>query len=83
MKLLILSFVSSALLTSFVFVFFDHVSSGYPPTAEGIDNRLTRMAVEYQFIVTDSTMSVYDGSRLVGNVRIEGQLDSLINADNL
>lgn len=68
---------------SFLFVFFNQVNSGYPTTAKGIDDRLNRMAVEYQFVVTDSTMTVYDGGRVVGDVRIEGQLNDLINADNL
>lgn len=83
MKLIILSFISGTLFASFLFVFLNQVNSGYPPTAKGIDDRLNRMAVEYQFVVTDSTMTVYDGSRVVGDVRIEGELNNLINADNL
>ena len=83
MKLIILSFISGTLFASFLFVFLNQSNSGYPPTAKGIDDRLNRMAVEYQFVVTDSTMTVYDGSRVVGDVRIEGELNDLINADNL
>lgn len=83
MKLIILSFISGVLFASFLFVFLNQVSSGYPVTPKGIDDRLTRMDVEYQFIVTDTTMTVYDNSRVVGSVPIEGHLNNLINADNL
>ena len=83
MKLIILSFISGTLFTSFLFVFLNQVNSGYPPTPKGIDDRLNRMAVEYQFIVTDSAMTVYGGGRVVGSVNMEGQLSDLINADNL
>ena len=38
---------------------------------------------EYQMNVTDDSITVYDGARIVGTVKIEGQLDSLINFDNL
>ena len=37
---------------------------------------------EYQFIVTDDSLTVYDGDRTVGTVKIQGQLDSLIIEDN-
>lgn len=33
---------------------------------------------EFQFTITDSTMSVYNGSTYVGTVKIQGQLDSLL-----
>lgn len=33
---------------------------------------------EFQFTVTDSTMSVYNGSTYVGTVKVQGQLDSLL-----
>ena len=39
-------------------------------------------ASEYQFIVTDDSITVYDGSKTIGTVRLEGQLDSLITDDN-
>lgn len=51
-------------------------------TIENINNRLDRVNVEYQFVVTDDSISVYDDNRVVGTVKIEGQLDSLIIADN-
>lgn len=46
------------------------------------DSTKERTNCEYQFVVTDRSMTVYDGDRTVGTVPIEGQLDSLINLDN-
>lgn len=37
---------------------------------------------EYQFIITDDSISVTDFNRPVGVVKIEGQLKNLINKDN-
>jgi len=41
---------------------------------------------EYLFTVTDDSITVYDRlmdcERIVGTVKLEGQLDSLINLDN-
>ena len=37
---------------------------------------------EYQFIVTDDSISVKDFNRHIGTVKIEGQLRNLINEDN-
>lgn len=37
---------------------------------------------EYQCIVTDDTVTVYDSKRIVGSIKLEGQLDSLITEDN-
>jgi hypothetical protein len=41
---------------------------------------------EYLFVVTDDSITVYDRQmdceRIVGTVKLEGQLDSLITADN-
>jgi hypothetical protein len=39
-------------------------------------------ACEYQFIVEDSSIVVKDFERYVGTVKIEGQLEKLINDDN-
>lgn len=39
-------------------------------------------ACEYQFIVEDSSIVVKDYERYVGTVKIEGQLEKLINDDN-
>lgn len=33
---------------------------------------------EFQFTVTDSLMTVYNGDTYVGTVRVQGQLDSLL-----
>lgn len=45
---------------------------------KAIDNRIDRQAVEYQFVVTDSMMTVYNDNQVVGTVKIQGQLDSLL-----
>lgn len=37
---------------------------------------------EYQFIVTDDSVTVYDGIDTIGTIKLEGQLDSLITLDN-
>ena len=37
---------------------------------------------EYQFNVTDDSVTVYDGQRTVGTIKINGTLDSLITFDN-
>ena len=49
---------------------------------KAINDRLDRANVEYQFVVTDSTITVWDDNRWVGTVKLEGQLDSLIISDN-
>jgi len=38
---------------------------------------------EYQFTVTDDSISVTDFGRKVGTIKLEGQLKELINKDNL
>lgn len=47
-----------------------------------LNARVDRANVEYQFVVVDSTITVWDRNRHVGTVKLEGQLDSLIIADN-
>lgn len=37
---------------------------------------------EYQMIVTDDSVQVFDNERVVGTIKLEGQLDSLITLDN-
>ena len=37
---------------------------------------------EYQFIVTDDSVTVYDYGRVVGTIKSDGSLDSLIILDN-
>lgn len=44
--------------------------------------RLNRMTVEYQIVITDTIVSVYDNNRFVGDIQLEGELKSLINNDN-
>ena len=51
-------------------------------TLESINARIDRDNVEYQFVVTDSTITVWDDNRFVGTVKLQGELDSLIVADN-
>ena len=51
-------------------------------TIQALNNRIDRANAEYQFVVTDSTMTVFDQNRVVGTVKLEGQLDSLVVADN-
>lgn len=45
-------------------------------------DRYGRADVEYQFVVTDDSLTVFDKDRVVGTVKLEGQLDSLIINDN-
>ena len=47
------------------------------------DSIANTMSTEYQFTVTDDSLTVYDGKRAVGTIKIDGTLDSLINLDNL
>jgi hypothetical protein len=37
---------------------------------------------EYQVNVSNDSITVFDGQRAVGTVKLEGQLDSLITNDN-
>lgn len=39
-------------------------------------------SAEYQFTITDDSISVYDFDRYVGTVKIEGQLEQLLIKDN-
>jgi len=51
-------------------------------TLESVNDRLDRANVEYQFVVTDRTITVWDDNRLVGTVKLQGELYKLIIADN-
>lgn len=51
-------------------------------TLDSINDRLNRANVEYQFVLSQDSITVFDNNRLVGTVRLEGQLDSLMVADN-
>ena len=44
---------------------------------------LEQNPAEYQFVVTDNSISITDFGRKVGTVKLEGQLKELINKDNL
>ena len=44
---------------------------------------LEQNPAEYQFVVTDDSITITDFGRKVGTVKIEGQLKELINKDNL
>jgi hypothetical protein len=37
---------------------------------------------EYQFVVTDDSVSVTDYDRHVGTIKLDGELEKLINNDN-
>lgn len=49
---------------------------------DGIDDRLNRANSEYQMVIEDDSLILFDGDRLVGKVKLQGQLDSLIIEDN-
>jgi hypothetical protein len=44
--------------------------------------QLMKDASEYQFIITDDSVSVYDYNRFVGTIKLDGSLDSLMIEDN-
>lgn len=44
---------------------------------------LEQNSAEYQFVVTDDSITITDFGRKVGTVKLEGQLKELINKDNL
>lgn len=74
---IVLGATGVVLLIMLFYVFFKSVQ-----TLDGINNRLNRAQVEYQFILSQDSITVFDNNRLVGTVRLEGQLDSLMVADN-
>lgn len=76
MKDLLLCVLALFTLASF-YLFYQSINA-----LENINDRLDRSSVEYQFVVTDTLMTVYDHNRVVGTVRIEGELENLIIADN-
>lgn len=51
-------------------------------TLDSINSRLNRANAEYQFVLSQDSITVFDNNRFVGTVRLEGQLDSLMVADN-
>ena len=51
-------------------------------TLQSINQRLDRQNIEYQMVVEDDSIIIFDKNRFVGKVKIQGQLDSLILEDN-
>lgn len=49
---------------------------------ESINDRLDRANTEYQMVVEDDSVIIFDRERYIGKVRLQGQLDSLIIIDN-
>jgi hypothetical protein len=43
-----------------------------------ISERVDRANVEFQIVVEDSTITVWDKETFIGRVKLEGQLDSLM-----
>lgn len=65
-----------------VLLLVSYVSLRSIQTLDSINNRLNRANAEYQFVLSQDSITVFDNNRLVGTVRLEGQLDSLMVADN-
>ena len=65
-----------------MFIGFACIMFKFYTVLDGINGRVDRHNVEYQFVLTDCYMTVYDGNRIVGTIEIEQKLDSLIMADN-
>ena len=51
-------------------------------TARGINERMDRANYEYQLVIEDNSVKVFDGSRYVGTASLEGQLKDILVADN-
>lgn len=47
-----------------------------------LNQRLDRQNVEYQLVIEDDSIIIFDKNRYVGKVKVEGQLDSLLIEDN-
>ena len=65
-----------------MFIGFAGIMFKFYTVLDGINGRVDRHNVEYQFVLTDCYMTVYDDNRIVGTIEIEQKLDSLIMADN-
>lgn len=52
-------------------------------TLGSVEERVNRLNSEYQMVVTDSNVTIFDANRVVGTVRLEGELNDLITSDNL
>ena len=52
-------------------------------TIQALNQRVSRTHAEYQLIISDSAqITIFDQTRYVGTVKLEGQLDSLLIDDN-
>ena len=51
-------------------------------TLQSINQRLDRQNMEYQMVVEDDSIIIFDKNRFVGKVKIQGQLNNLIIEDN-
>jgi hypothetical protein len=48
-----------------------------------VNERIDRQNMEYQLIIDDDSIIIFDKERPVGKVKCQGQLDSLLVEDNL
>ena len=46
------------------------------------DERINRMNYEYQLVVEDNIVKIFDGNRYVGKALLQGELNELIISDN-
>lgn len=46
------------------------------------NKRIDRMNYEYQMVVEDDSVKIFDGSRYVGTTLLEGELNEMIIEDN-
>lgn len=46
------------------------------------DQRINRMNYEYQLVVEDNIVKIFDGNRYVGKALLQGELNELIISDN-
>lgn len=79
-KQLVLSVIG--IIVSIVFILCTYISFRSVQTLDGINSRLDRANVEYQFVVTDDSLTVFDKNRVVGTVKLQGQLKYLLIQDN-
>lgn len=47
-----------------------------------VNKRIDRANYEYQLIIEDDSVKIFEGNRYVGTASLEGQLGDLIIADN-
>jgi len=74
---IVLGATGVVLLIMLFYVFFKSIQ-----TLDSINARLNRANAEYQFVLSQDSITVFDNNRFVGTVRLEGQLDSLMIVDN-